>query len=715
MTLLIWLAASSLAWGGILWITGRLLQKSSNVSGRARQWIWRGATALLVAPWLAAPIVVLFGLGLAPAETTAIATVSNVATGDTLAGMHALELANVETTVVENGGSVMATLAAANPFEIALMIVVAGWLVRFVLAQHALKSLLGIVNMSRPASSGVATGFVGNWARRLKLRNNPRLLVTQEQHSPFSFGVVRPTICLPDGLEERLSKESLDLVVGHECVHVARGDGWLRPIERVTADIFWFNPFAWLIRRELDVARELAVDEAVIEMASSRIVYARALRDVAGFSAGLSATAPAASMSLAGSRSLMLRVSRTLSQAKRKPARAAIIAACMAGLIGAPIAVAQVMLAVPAPPAAPEAPEAPEAIAALEAPEAPEAPDVAPAPPAAPEPPEAPPAAEFSTKDGKIRATFRAKVVATGGDAAKGYRLELLQTAPGDTGETCYALMEGLGSLSVSRDQVVPKGEILGGAGKTGPMSFRVTCSDELDGKGYPKSGPPPVPPIPPEAPVAPVGPLEGIAPLAPVAPVAPLSPVSAIAPTPPTPFVAPTPAVAPTPPTPATPPARNNLQAPPAPPAPPAPLKPISLEGGQDAVVQSSGRVVSTYGLRRDPFTGQSAFHSGVDIAAQQGVAVHAPAAGSITFVGARDGRGNTVDMKTTNDIRISFAQMSETKVKLGDTVVSGQVIGTVGSSGVSTGPHLHLEVSVNGQSQDPQKVTGLALVAGR
>ena len=714
MTLLIWLAASSLAWGAILWITGRLLQRSSNVSGRARQWIWRGATALLVAPWLAAPIVILFGLGLAPAETTALATVSNVVTGDTLTAMHALELANVETTVVENGGSVMAMLAAANPFEIALMVVIAGWLVRFVLAQHALKSLLGIVNMSRPASAGVARGFVGNWARRLKLRTDPRLLVTQEQHSPFSFGVVRPTICLPEGLEDRLSRESLDLVVGHECVHVARGDGWLRPIERVTADIFWFNPFAWLIRRELDVARELAVDEAVIEMASSRIVYARALRDVASFSAGLSATAPAASMSLAGSRSLMLRVSRTLSQAKRKPARAAIIAACMAGLVGAPIAVAQVMLAVPAPAAAPEAPEAPEAIEALEAPEAPEAPEAI----EAPEAPEAPPAAEFNTTDGKIHATFRAKVVGTSGDATKGYRVELLQTAPGDTGETCYARMEGLGSLSVSRDQIVPKGDVVGSAGKTGRMTFSVTCSDELDGKGYPKSQPPPVPPIPPEAPPAPVGPLEGLAPLAPVAPVAPVSPVSAIAPTPPTPFVAPTPAVAPMPPMPATPPARNYYQAPPAlpaPAAPPAPLKAISLEGAQNAVIGSPGRVVSAYGQRRDPFTGQSDFHAGIDIAAQQGVAVHAPAAGSITFVGARDGRGNTVDMKTTNDIRISFAQMSETKVKLGDTVVSGQMIGTIGSSGVSTGPHLHLEVSVNGQSQDPQKVTGLALVAGR
>jgi beta-lactamase regulating signal transducer with metallopeptidase domain len=136
---------------------------------------------------------------------------------------------------------------------------------------------------------------------------------------------------------------------------VARGDGWKRPLERITADVMWFNPAAWLIRRELDVARELACDEGMVELTSSvsgaRTAYARTLRDVAGFSAGLSHAAPAASMSLAGGRSLMLRVKRTLGSAKRKPARAAIVAAVLAGVIGAPMAVAQVIMVIPAPPA----------------------------------------------------------------------------------------------------------------------------------------------------------------------------------------------------------------------------------------------------------------------------------------------------------------------------------------------------------------------------
>ena len=68
MTILAWLAVSSLVWGALIWGVARVLQRSSDVSGRARQWIWRGATVLLVAPWIAAPLVAAFGWGLAPSD-----------------------------------------------------------------------------------------------------------------------------------------------------------------------------------------------------------------------------------------------------------------------------------------------------------------------------------------------------------------------------------------------------------------------------------------------------------------------------------------------------------------------------------------------------------------------------------------------------------------------------------------------------------------------
>ncbi|MEQ1784774.1 MAG: M56 family metallopeptidase, partial [Hyphomonadaceae bacterium] len=286
MTLLIWLAALSLAWGGVLWIAGRGLQRSTNVSGATRQWIWRGATVLLLAPWIAAPFVVMLGLGLAPAETSATAAMAGAPAAETLVAMQALDAANVETIVVSNGGSILAWFGQASLPELLISVFIAGWIVRFVAAQLALRSLLGIVNVSREAEPGITKSFVKVWAQRLKLRPAPRLRIVAEQHSPFSYGFLRPTICVPEGMEDKLSRGSLDLVVGHESLHIARGDGWLRPVERVTADILWFNPFAWLIRRELDVARDLAVDEAVLAMSDARVAYARTLRDVAGFAAG---------------------------------------------------------------------------------------------------------------------------------------------------------------------------------------------------------------------------------------------------------------------------------------------------------------------------------------------------------------------------------------------------------------------------------------------
>lgn len=703
MTLLIWLAASSLLWGAVLWISARILQRATNAPGATRQWIWRGVTALLLAPWIAAPFVVVFGLGLAPPEQTAVATEAVVQpAADTLTAMHALDTVGAQTAVVSDGGTMLSWLAARSLPELLLITLIAGWLVRFVLAQLALRSLLGIVNLSREAQAGVVKSFVQSWATRLKLRPAPRLRIVAEQHSPFSYGILRPTICLPEGMEGKLSRGSLDLVIGHESIHIARGDGWLRPVERVTADILWFNPFAWLIRRELDVARELAVDEAVLAMSNARVAYARTLRDVAGFAAGLAANAPAASMSLVGGRNLMLRVSRTLSQTGRKPARAAVLAACMLGLVGAPLAVAQVMMVAPAPPAPPQVPVAP------------------PVPPVAPE---APPAGEYDSKSGEVRATFKAKVIGIKGDATAGYGVELLQTARNEENEVCYAQLDGLGELSVAKGDVVAEGGVVGKSRKSGKMRFAVSCSDDLDASGKPKASPPPVPPVAPPAPMsapapkllAAPGPLSPLDQIAPPAPPAPPSRVSRAAPPAPpapvTPMVAPTPPTPVTPATPATP-----MVPPPAPPSPPSwndyqPAPPKPLKTG--VVIEDKARVTSSYGVRVDPISRETSFHAGVDIGAPMGTPVHSPVAGKVVLANVKNDRGNVVDVQAVDGKLVSFAQLGTMSVKAGDTVSIGQVIGTVGSSGRSTGPHLHLEVTTDGQTQDPEKVGGLALVA--
>lgn len=705
MTLLIWLAAYSLLWGAVLWLSGRLLQRSPSVSGRVRQWIWRGATLLLIAPWIAAPVILMFGLGLAPAETVAAATVADAPLSD-VAVMQALDAAPAETAVVvESGGTLWAALGAMNAAELALLAVIAGWLVRFVLAQVALRKLLGIVMLSRPAEGGPASDAIRKWASRLKLRRAPRLRMVAEQHSPFSYGVLRPTVCLPEGLEAKLSRQSLDLVVGHECLHVARGDGWLRPLERVTADVFWFNPFAWLIRRELDVARELAVDEAVVAFADVRIAYARTLRDVAGISAGLPVAAPAASMSLAGSRSLMLRVNRTLAHAKSRHGRAAIVAACVLGLLAAPVAVGQVMIVVPAPPApialaAPDAPQPPEVPAALEAPEALDEPRAV---PDIPDAPDAPPAAEFSSADGSVRATFSAKVVSTSGDAARGFHVELLQLGSGENGETCLADMKGLGSLTVARNDMVKRGDLVGHARKGGQMMFSVACSDELDGAGRPKVSPAPAPPAPPAAP----SPISAVAPVAPVPPVWPVSAAAPVAPA--APAVWPAPLAAPSPVTPAAP------AVAPTPPTPRPRVKPIVLDGADHPVVRAPSHVSGSFGMRPDPISGRTSFHEGVDIAAKAGTDIHAPVEGVVIFAGVRGAYGKMVEIDAGDGVTLAFAQMQDIKVKMGDRIRPGVVVGTVGSSGRSTGPHLHFEVARDGRKQDPQQVAGLMLLAAQ
>lgn len=509
MTILTWLVAYSLVWGGLIWAAGRLLQGSADVSGRARQWIWRGATVLLVAPWVAAPVVAAAGWGLAASESAAPAAGATLATlaVDTFTGEQLLDF---------TGAPAPATIDL-DLTQMLLLVLAAGWIVRFVLAQYAGKSLLGVVASSRAAEPGRATAALQAWSKRLGMKRTPRLRIVSAKVSPFSFGVLRSTICLPEGLEDELSREALDLVVGHECLHVARGDGWRRPLERITADVMWFNPAAWMIRRELDVARELACDEGMVELSAARTAYARTLRDVAGFSAGLSHAAPAASMSLAGGRSLMLRVKRTLGSAKRKPARAAIVAAVLAGVIGAPMAVAQVIMVIPAPPAPP-------------------------APPVAPAAPET--AAAAIDADGSVRTTFAGKVTSITGSAQNGFNVRL--EGKGDEGAPCVADMIGLVSVNVAKGDQVAENGLIGKREAGRKLRVSVTCTGESVERS--SLAIPPAPAVPAAPPIelaqlavpAPVVTPKPLAIPAPPAPPAPMASVSSLIPPPPPAPVAP-------------------------------------------------------------------------------------------------------------------------------------------------------------------------------
>ena len=115
------------------------------------------------------------------------------------------------------------------------------------------------------------------------------------------------------------------------------------------------------------------------------------------------------------------------------------------------------------------------------------------------------------------------------------------------------------------------------------------------------------------------------------------------------------------------------------------------------------SGEISSFYGLRADPFGGGSEYHSGLDIAADFGAPVKAAAAGTVTAAGLNGGYGRFISIDHGSGMSTAYGHMSALAVTVGQQVSRGQVIGYVGSSGYSTGPHLHFEVRENGQTENP------------
>jgi len=115
------------------------------------------------------------------------------------------------------------------------------------------------------------------------------------------------------------------------------------------------------------------------------------------------------------------------------------------------------------------------------------------------------------------------------------------------------------------------------------------------------------------------------------------------------------------------------------------------------------AARVSSPFGYRADPFTGATRFHAGVDIAAAYGREVPSAGAGQVVFSGAQGGYGNTVVVEHAGGLRTRYAHLSSIQVEVGARVDAGSVVGRVGSSGRSTGPHLHFEVLQDGQPVNP------------
>jgi murein DD-endopeptidase MepM/ murein hydrolase activator NlpD len=132
------------------------------------------------------------------------------------------------------------------------------------------------------------------------------------------------------------------------------------------------------------------------------------------------------------------------------------------------------------------------------------------------------------------------------------------------------------------------------------------------------------------------------------------------------------------------------------------------TLEDSLDTIPQfrptASAVITSTFGYRRDPFTGRGAMHPGIDFRAAYGSPIRAAAKGVVSFVGRKSGYGNVVEVSHGNGLVTRYAHMSATHARVGQEVAAGDVIGAVGSTGRSTGPHLHFEVRVNGSAVNPR-----------
>lgn len=123
---------------------------------------------------------------------------------------------------------------------------------------------------------------------------------------------------------------------------------------------------------------------------------------------------------------------------------------------------------------------------------------------------------------------------------------------------------------------------------------------------------------------------------------------------------------------------------------------------------------MTSPFGMRKHPLLGRLAIHTGIDLRGDLGVPVRATATGKVTIAGRQGGYGNMVEISHGNGLATRFGHLSEISVKIGQVVRIGEMVGRIGSTGRSTGPHLHYETRVNGEAVDPQKFLRARLMLG-
>jgi murein DD-endopeptidase MepM/ murein hydrolase activator NlpD len=122
-----------------------------------------------------------------------------------------------------------------------------------------------------------------------------------------------------------------------------------------------------------------------------------------------------------------------------------------------------------------------------------------------------------------------------------------------------------------------------------------------------------------------------------------------------------------------------------------------------------------SPFGVRTDPFNGRAAMHTGLDLRGDRGEPVHATANGKVTHAGWEGGYGKMIEIDHGDGIATRYGHLSKINVKVGQTVRVGQILGLIGSTGRSTGPHLHYETRINNEAVNPQKFLRAGIRLGR
>jgi murein DD-endopeptidase MepM/ murein hydrolase activator NlpD len=134
----------------------------------------------------------------------------------------------------------------------------------------------------------------------------------------------------------------------------------------------------------------------------------------------------------------------------------------------------------------------------------------------------------------------------------------------------------------------------------------------------------------------------------------------------------------------------------------------PFDPRGWQPDIWPVRGRITSSFGERTDPFLGEGAFHAGIDIAVPVGTPIHVTADGLVIFAGWMTGYGRTVIVSHGHGLTTLYAHMSALAVTVGQHLDRDEVVGYVGVSGWSTGPHLHYEVRINRTPVNPYRYLG-------